>query len=297
LSKKKNRKQDTWLTVSGCVALDFDGVLSKGAGYHWPLTEVNLDLIKLVQDRGYAAAIVTCNDVAKVAAELRRHGLSAVADPHMVRTSWHDRDAVLVTNRKIAASLYVDDKAVCYLYGQPASVVLDALDEREGFRSCPLRRHWGVYGAAGVLPFTVFRGRVYVLLGERGKHVQQGGTWSAFGGALDHEHEDTWDCAVRELHEEVSGLAGNVMDWLDYYTHECEACGWWYVTFLAEVPAVDPAGDADAWLPEARVGDRLETRRIRWVRVDDVADLDLHPGFAEAWPRLRELLEPAELAV
>ena len=56
----------------GTVAFDFDGVLSKGANYHWPLTGLDLTLIREAQDRGYAVAVMTCNDVNLVAAELRR---------------------------------------------------------------------------------------------------------------------------------------------------------------------------------------------------------------------------------
>ncbi len=276
--------------VRGTVCLDFDGVLHEHRGYRWPLGETDFSLITKAQDRGYAAAVMTCNDVRLVAAALRRQGFRATADVRMVREYWHDPVAVLVTNRKISATLYVDDKAVNYQYGQPAEVVFDALDKAEGFHSCPQGRHWGPDGAAGVLPFTVFRGRLYVLMGLRSKHVQKPGTWGGFGGALDHKYEDTWAAAQRELHEEVDGLGGNVTDWMDYYVHDCEACGWRYVTFLAEVPAADPGEGQDAWLPEVRVNDGWESDKVRWVRAGDVEGYELHPGFALAWPELRRRL-------
>lgn len=37
--------------VKGTTALDFDGVLSEGTGYHWPLTGLNLDLIHQARAR------------------------------------------------------------------------------------------------------------------------------------------------------------------------------------------------------------------------------------------------------
>jgi 8-oxo-dGTP diphosphatase len=281
--------------VKGTVAFDWDGVLSEGGEYHWPLTGLDLTLIHEAHARGYAAAVMTCNDVRLVAAELRRHGIKAAADIAMARCSWHDPVAVLVTGRKISADLYVDDRAVNYRYGQPAEIVLGALDEAGGYHPCPQGRHWGPYGAAGVLPFTVFRGRLYVLLGLRSRHVNAGGCWGGFGGALEYEHEDTWKAAQRELCEEVSGLDGGMdLTWADYYAHECEGCGWRYVTFTAEVATADPGEDGGAWLPEARVStghSAWETDRVRWVRAEDVAGYKLHPGFAEAWPSLRRSLE------
>nr|MDQ2816428.1 NUDIX hydrolase [Actinomycetota bacterium] len=59
-----------------------------------------------------------------------------------------------------------------------------ASDER--FHPCSAGRHWGPDGAAGVLPWTVTPdGRSWVLLSHRSPHVQAGGTWSTFGGAIE----------------------------------------------------------------------------------------------------------------
>lgn len=71
----------------------------------------------------------------------------------------------------------------------------DPADER--FCPCPAGRHWGPRGAAGILPYAVTRdGRAWVLLSHRSPHVQRGGTWSTFGGALD-AGESAWRAAVR----------------------------------------------------------------------------------------------------
>lgn len=283
----------TKIKVKGTIALDFDGVIHENPHYKWPLDAVDLGLIRKAHARCYAVAIMTCNDVSLVAKFLRQSGFRAVADLKMTRHSWHDPESILVTNRKITADFYVDDKAVRYRFGQSHEVIFDLVDEREGFRSCPHGRHWGADGAAGVVPFTVFRGKTYVLLGLRSRHVNHRGSWAGFGGALNFKNEDTWKAATRELHEEVGGLQGNIGDWLDYYVYKCPGCGWRYVTFIAEVLAIDPDEDTASWLPEVRVStghSSWETDSVRWVRVSDVGGYDLHPGFAEAWPELERRL-------
>jgi len=80
----------------------------------------------------------------------------------------------------------------------------DAADER--FHPCPAGRHWGPRGAAGILPYAVARdGQAWVLLSHRSPHVQRGGTWSTFGGAID-AGESAWRAAVRETREEIRGI-------------------------------------------------------------------------------------------
>ena len=48
-------------------------------------------------------------------------------------------------------------------------------------------------------------GQVWVLLSHRSPHVQRGGTWPAFGGAID-VGETAWRAAVRETCEEIRGI-------------------------------------------------------------------------------------------
>ena len=81
----------------------------------------------------------------------------------------------------------------------------DIPDER--FCPCPAGRHWGPRGAAGILPCAVAHdGGVWVLLSHRSPHVQRGGTWSTFGGAID-AGESAWRAAVRETCEEIRGCS------------------------------------------------------------------------------------------
>lgn len=263
----------------GLIAIDFDGVLTPSPEACWPPAEVDLTLIRLAQARGYAVAIMTCNaDVRRVAAELVARGIAAVADPAMSHRSWSDPGTVLVTNRKVIADFYVDDRAVRYRFGDPVPAIFGRAGELAA-APCPRGPHWGAHGAAGVLPWAIWRGRLYVLLGLRGRHVQQPGTWSVPGGALE-DGEDERAAALRELHEEIAGLDGIELG-PGRHARQCPACGWSYATFLAEVPA------RDTGLPAVSPVSRGETGIVRWFRAGGVAGLLLHPAFAQAWPELR----------
>lgn len=114
--------------VQGTIAFDFDGVLSEGAGYHWPLTNLDLDLIGQAQTRGYAVVIMTCNDVGLVATELWRRDIDCWPDHTMRHMYWHDPDIVLVTGRKVCAVAYVDDRAIRFTYGDEPAKIWDVLD-------------------------------------------------------------------------------------------------------------------------------------------------------------------------
>jgi 8-oxo-dGTP diphosphatase len=165
----------------------------------------------------------------------------------------------------------------------------NATDER--FHPCPGGRHWGPRGAAGILPYTVAGdGRAWVLLSHRSPHVQRGGTWSTFGGAID-VGETAWRAAVRETCEEIRGITPDQADIAGGYGWECpQGCGWTYTTFVVRVPL-----HSGGSLPRVRVARgraAWETAGLAWVPAGQVqaADRDLHPSFADAWPTLRETI-------
>ena len=59
------------------------------------------------------------------------------------------------------------------------------------------------------------------------------------------------------------------------------AVDWQYTTVVLEVD--EPFG--------ASVN--FETDAVAWVHLDDVDDMQLHAGFAAAWPHLRSIVEAA----
>ena len=54
--------------------------------------------------------------------------------------------------------------------------------------------------------------------------------------------------------------------------------GWAYTTVVLRSPSAPPVEVRGA-----------ESTELRWVRADRLHDLELHPGFAGTWPRVREL--------
>jgi len=132
-------------------------------------------------------------------------------------------------------------------------------------------RHWGLYGAAGILLTDGER----VMLQHRAAWTHEGGTWAVPGGARD-SHEDAIAAALREAVEETTIDLAHVApfaEWVD------EHGGWSYTTVIARAPSHVHVAPANA-----------ESVEMRWWHFSDVVDLPLHAGFAAAWPHLRELL-------
>lgn len=265
------------------ISFDFDGVLHEDPHYRAVMGEVDLTLIHQAHERGYAVAILTCNNVKHVGNYLRKRGFRVFADTAMKLDWWHggrDGTTILVSQRKITSVAYVDDKAVSYRFGQPYQNVWDSLDRFQGYHPCPSGRHWGAYGAAGILPWTVIDGEPWLLLGKRSRHVGQPGTWGGFGGAL-HEGEDSFTGALRELSEEVTVTVTvtGAEHHVNAYRYVCPHCEWTYITYLQYVES--EAAD------KAQVRDRFETDELRWVRLDHAEDYELHPAFVQALPELK----------
>jgi 8-oxo-dGTP diphosphatase len=149
----------------------------------------------------------------------------------------------------------------------------------DGFVSCACgRRHWGRFGAAGLL---VQRGDE-VLLQHRAGWSHEGGTWAVPGGALDTD-ETPLAAALREAAEEAAIPASAVRPrhaWtVDHGT-------WAYTTVVAQ--AIAPI------TPQRLDG---ESEELRWVHTRDVTALPLHSGFAAGWPEISTLLDRREVVV
>jgi len=141
------------------------------------------------------------------------------------------------------------------------------------------RRHWGRFGAAGLLVTTSVEGVSHVLLDERADWVHQGGTVGVPGGAI-HPGEEPLEAALREAGEEVVGLEELAVDVLAHHVQPCAECErWTYTTIVTRAPSTLPVRPRS-----------MESAGLSWVAVHDVERLPLHPGFAAAWPTLRRLV-------
>jgi 8-oxo-dGTP pyrophosphatase MutT (NUDIX family) len=147
----------------------------------------------------------------------------------------------------------------------------------DGWTVCALgHRHWGLFGAAGVLIIESDR----VILQHRAPWTHEGGSWGIPGGARD-AGETAVQAALREAHEEA-GLDEADIEPVGLYVadHGC----WSYTTVVARPrrPLYPSAANA-------------ESVSVEWVPVAEVDDLVLHGGFASAWPKLQRVPAPLRL--
>lgn len=136
-------------------------------------------------------------------------------------------------------------------------------------------RYWGLFGAAGLVAFDPQRG---VLLQHRVEWSHHGGTWGIPGGAR-HQRESAMDAALREAAEEAAVPATG----LEFLFEHTLDLGFWSYTSVAVFVTVP----FDAMVTDA------ESNELRWVGIDDVDTLELHPGFAASWQEIKTRLEEA----
>ena len=111
-----------------------------------------------------------------------------------------------------------------------------------------------------------------VLLQLRAGWVHQGGTWGLPGGARD-SHEDAVSAALREAAEEAGASPQRL-------------------TVLAEHPGVDHVDWSYTYVlavagPDIELSiTTTESLDLRWVELDRVSSMELHPALAAAWPAL-----------
>lgn len=148
-----------------------------------------------------------------------------------------------------------------------------AARDGDGWIECACgSKHWGKFGAAGIL---IIRDGA-ILLQHRAPWVHNGDTWGIPGGAKD-SHESITEAALREAHEET-GISPEHLNPLALFSDDHG--DWRYDTVLA---AADDRITADS--------PNDESQEMRWVPVDEVTLLTLHPSFAKTWTDLKVLLE------
>jgi len=148
-----------------------------------------------------------------------------------------------------------------------------AARDGDGWVECACgNKHWGLNGAAGIL---ILRGHE-ILLQHRAPWVHNGDTWGIPGGARD-SHESTLEGAFREAIEET-GIDTELLTPLHTFTDDHGS--WKYDTVIAR---------AEVGLVAHEVND--ESHEVRWVQIDLVSQMALHPSFAKSWPELKQLLD------
>ena len=144
----------------------------------------------------------------------------------------------------------------------------------DGWVTCSAgHRHWGLFGAAGLLLAAVDpAGVVRVLLQHRAAWSHHGDTWGIPGGARGSV-ESGEQAALREAVEETGLDPLGVT--LGAASEEAHG-GWSYTTVLATAAGLLPVHAEDQ-----------ESTAVAWVALAEVDGLPLHPGFAGAWPALQ----------
>ncbi|HYD09087.1 MAG TPA: NUDIX domain-containing protein [Acidimicrobiales bacterium] len=129
---------------------------------------------------------------------------------------------------------------------------------------------WGIYGAAGVL----VRAGERVFVAQRSLHCHQGGTWAIPGGAL-RSDESPLEGALREFAEEI-GVALSADDCRIDVVHEDDHGGWSYWTVVVDID--------EEFTPPTQL--HWETAATAWVTLEELAQLEMHAGFAATVRRL-----------
>jgi len=138
-------------------------------------------------------------------------------------------------------------------------------------------KHWGKFGAAGILIFREgLKGEREIFLQHRAPWVHNGDTWGIPGGARD-SHESVTEAAMREAHEET-GIKPTHLTPLSLFTDDHG--DWRYDTVIASAHSEISADSPND-----------ESQEMRWVALSEVTMLDLHPSFSKTWYELRQLLD------
>jgi 8-oxo-dGTP diphosphatase len=143
----------------------------------------------------------------------------------------------------------------------------------DGWIQCACgNKHWGLNGAAGIL---LVRG-TQILLQHRAPWVHNGDTWGIPGGARD-SHESVLEAAIREAKEET-GI--DPVHLTPIQTFSDDHGSWRYDTVIAH---------ASDDLVAHELND--ESHEVRWVEIEKVEELTLHPSFEKSWPTLKGLVQ------
>ncbi|WBT08457.1 NUDIX hydrolase [Corynebacterium sp. SCR221107] len=147
-------------------------------------------------------------------------------------------------------------------------------------------RMWGRHGAAGLALVARAGDSWTILMQHRAAWTSHGDTWALPGGAREAS-EDARQAAGREVAEET-----------EIYPDSYEVLGQAVTAgpFPADPDRPELAGQWTYTTVFARAPHQLETHpneeshELRWVALDEVAQLKLMPAFAASWPKVKQLL-------
>jgi 8-oxo-dGTP diphosphatase len=122
------------------------------------------------------------------------------------------------------------------------------------------KRYWGRLGG-GIL----FTDGQRILLLKRGGNSDYKGYWGIPGGRA-KEGETPFDCAKRETKEECGSAEGQRFA----HFHEKDGAHHFHIYLFSVAKPFDTELSA-------------EHTDSKWVRLEDVEDMKLHPKFKEAW--------------
>jgi hypothetical protein len=159
-------------TLRGTICIDFDGVIhsyergwADGTIYGEPVDGA-LEALQTLQGR-YARVIFTSRDVDQVKKWMWERMQLACATDHFNLQFWNEPDLILVTNRKLPALAYIDDRGIRFIDWFQAiadlSRLLNPVDmpahiyRRKPTAVCAIRytgdnlnEIWGLFGSAGI---------------------------------------------------------------------------------------------------------------------------------------------------
>lgn len=201
----------------------------------------------------------------------------------------------------LATATTIDATVIRWDPAAAANVVAVAVSDGNGWVECRCgSRHWGKFGAAGLLLIhsdldgagidAARRGPLpqdaCVLLQHRAAWSHQGDTWGLPGGARD-SGESSRTAALREVQEEAQIDAAPAEFLGVQVTNHTD---WHYTTVLmlvadAEVPTPNRESNELRWVPVSQVWASAAGADVASDAGDDIP-LPLHPGFASSWPLL-----------
>lgn len=141
--------------------------------------------------------------------------------------------------------------------------------------------------SAGILPFAVFRRRVYFLLGKEGyePHYGDSDKWCAFGGKVE-PGETLEQAAVREFYQETAGCLldlhearerlrrQNYLFASDYHAHRTSSRTYFMLVPFRDYPAMFRRTKHFLQYVHADIG-CIEKSHLHWFPLNEVRDIVL----------------------